>query len=435
MKQLKVKTRDNLNLDLKIPGDKSISHRTIILGSLSEGITEATNFLMSEDCLNTVKSFRQLGVKIDVLNTNKEKKVIVNGRGLFGLKNPEGKILDVGNSGTAIRLLLGVLAAQSFDTKITGDESICKRPMKRVVSPLTKMGAKITSLNGDDCYAPLLVKGNQKIKSIKYQMKIASAQVKSAIILAGLYAEGESEITEIGESRDHTEKMLNKFGAKIFVKNKTIKMQGQQVLTGQNFVIPSDISSAAFFLVAGCIVPNSKIILRDIGINSTRTGIVDVLKQMGANIEIKNIRQKDFEPIADIEVVSSNLKGIKVNGEIIPRIIDEIPIIAVAAAMAEGETVISDAQELRVKESDRISTTFSELYKFGIDIEEKEDGLIINGMKTAPVGAVCQSHGDHRIAMACAIMGLVSEGETVIDGTECINTSFPEFFDLIEKFV
>ncbi|HAR62567.1 MAG: 3-phosphoshikimate 1-carboxyvinyltransferase [Candidatus Margulisiibacteriota bacterium] len=423
----------NINADLDIPGDKSISHRSVILGSLAQGETRIINFLESEDCLNTIECFKKMGISI---NSSKDKKELtIIGKGLYGLSAPR-ETLYVGNSGTAIRLMLGILAAQKFDSVITGDASICTRPMGRVIKPLQLMGANILALNEDkSLLAPLKVLGNQKVKGITYEMPMASAQVKSAIMLAGLYTPEKTVIVEPGPARDHSERMLRQFGVDVNVSHNVIELTGGRELSSQDIKVPSDISSAAFFIVAALIVPGSKIVLPRIGINPTRTGILDVLQEMGAKITLHNIDRSSCEPVADIEVVSSQLKGINIEGSVIPRIIDEIPIIAVAAAVAEGKTVISGAEELRYKESDRIATICKELTKFGTHIVEKEDGLIIEGARDDLKGAVCKSHGDHRIAMSCAILALVSKGNSCIEDVDCINTSFPRFFPLFERLL
>lgn len=429
MSSLKVKPLSQINKKLFIPGDKSISHRCVILGSLAHGVTHITNFLESEDCLNTIECFKKMGVKVE--RNFERNELTIHGRGLHGLEPPT-ETLYVGNSGTGIRLMLGILSAQRFDSVITGDDSICKRPMARVVSPLSLMGAQITPLNGSEkVLAPLKIRGNQRLSGITYEMPIASAQVKSAMMLAGLYAQGATVIVEPGPARDHTERMLRHFGVNVRVSGNRIEMQGGAELRAQQIYVPSDISSAAFFMVAGAIVHDSRIVMNAVGVNPTRTGIIDVLKMMGADIRISNLVNEEFEPVADIEVRTSSLKGVLLDGDIIPRIIDEIPIIAVAAAFAEGRTEIRGAQELRFKESDRIATVCFELKKFGVDIEELSDGLVINGKQ--PIhGAVCDSHGDHRIAMSSAILALMANDETVIHNTDCINTSFPEFFSLFD---
>lgn len=423
----------SVDLTLKVPGDKSVSHRSVIFGSLSKGTTKVFNFLSSEDCLNTMNCLIRMGVKISY---NSEKNYIeIEGRGINGLTKPDG-ILDVGNSGTAIRLLLGLLAAQPFDSQISGDESICKRPMDRVAIPLKQMGAELSSDSSDpEMFAPIKVSGCKKLSGINYVMPVSSAQVKSCIMLAGLYADSDTVIVDPGISRDHTERMLRKFGGKVDVSGNTVTVSPVNELYAATVEVPSDISSAAFFMVAGLILKNSVVKLPGVGLNPTRTGIIDILKQMGGDIRISNIRNEDFEPIGDIEVRSSVLKGIDINGEIIPRIIDEIPIICVAASRANGKTVISDAEELKVKESNRIATTCAELSKFGVDIIAKDDGMVVTGSGKKPVASVCESYGDHRIAMSCAVLGLLADGQSLIKNVNCISTSFPEFFELFNSLM
>jgi len=404
---------------IHIPGDKSISHRAVMLGALAKGETIVNNFLMSEDCLATVECFRKLGIDIEIQNPKSKiqtMKVIIKGKGLRGLRKPE-EVLDVGNSGTTIRLMLGILAAQDFVSEITGDASIQKRPMLRVIKPLTEMGANI---EGE--FAPLRVYG-RKLKGITYELPIASAQVKSAVLLAGLYAEGETEVVETNLSRDHTERMLKYFNAK----------PGRD-FEGAEIDVPGDISSAAFFMVAGLLMSNVKCQMSNVGTNPTRMGIIEVLHRMGANLEVFNERIICEEPRADIRVKGqgSRVKGIKIGGEIIPRIIDEIPIIALIATQAEGVTEIRGANELRVKESDRISTIAAELNKLGANIQELDDGMIITG-PTFLKGAKVKSFGDHRIAMMLSIAGLIADGQVEIDDTACIETSFPGFKQILSE--
>lgn len=369
---------------IKVPGDKSISHRAVMLGSLANGVTEISGFLKGADCLSTIDCFRKMGIDIDINGEN----VTVHGNGLRGLKKPD-EMLYTGNSGTTTRLLCGILAGQNFDTSITGDASIQKRPMGRVVQPLSMMGAKI-----ENEYCPLYITGT-KLHGIDYKMPVASAQVKTAIILAGLYADGETVIHEIEKSRDHTELMLSAMGADLTVDNLDITVKPTNDLTAVNVDVPGDISSAAFFLVLGAIMPNSQITVTNVGINPTRTGIIDVLKDMGADITLENVHTSAGETVADITVRSSSLKGTTVGGDIIPRLIDELPIIAVAAVFADGQTVIKDAQELKVKETNRIRAVVDEFNKCGIDITETDDGMIINGGKSIH-GADFKTYGDHR---------------------------------------
>lgn len=402
---------------IKVPGDKSISHRAVMLGSLANGVTEISGFLKGADCLSTIDCFRKMGIDIDINGEN----VTVHGNGLRGLKKPD-EMLYTGNSGTTTRLLCGILAGQNFDTSITGDASIQKRPMGRVVQPLSMMGAKI-----ENEYCPLYITGT-KLHGIDYKMPVASAQVKTAIILAGLYADGETVIHEIEKSRDHTELMLSAMGADLTVDNLDITVKPTNDLTAVNVDVPGDISSAAFFLVLGAIMPNSQITVTNVGINPTRTGIIDVLKDMGADITLENIHTSAGETVADITVRSSSLKGTTVGGDIIPRLIDELPIIAVAAVFADGQTVIKDAQELKVKETNRIRAVVDEFNKCGIDITETDDGMIINGSKSIH-GADFKTYGDHRMAMSLTVLAQLADGESTLDDSDCACVSYPTFFD------
>ena len=402
---------------IKVPGDKSISHRAVMLGSLANGVTEISGFLKGADCLSTIDCFRKMGIDIDINGEN----VTVHGNGLRGLKKPD-EMLYTGNSGTTTRLLCGILAGQNFDTSITGDASIQKRPMGRVVKPLSMMGAKI-----ENEYCPLYITGT-KLHGIDYKMPVASAQVKTAIILAGLYADGETVIHEIEKSRDHTELMLSAMGADLTVDNLDITVKPTNDLTAVNVDVPSDISSAAFFLVLGAIMPNSQITVTNVGINPTRTGIINVLKDMGADITLENVHTSAGETVADITVRSSSLKGTTVGGDIIPRLIDELPIIAVAAVFADGQTVIKDAQELKVKETNRIRAVVDEFNKCGIDITETDDGMIINGGKSIH-GAYFKTYGDHRMAMSLTVLAQLADGESTLDDSDCACVSYPTFFD------
>lgn len=402
---------------IKVPGDKSISHRAVMLGSLASGVTEISGFLKGADCLSTIDCFRKMGIDIDINGEN----VTVHGNGLRGLKKPD-EMLYTGNSGTTTRLLCGILAGQNFDTSITGDVSIQKRPMGRVVKPLSMMGAKI-----ENEYCPLYITGT-KLHGINYKMPVASAQVKTAIILAGLYADGETVIHEIEKSRDHTELMLSAMGADLTVDNLDITVKPTNDLTAVNVDVPGDISSAAFFLVLGAIMPNSQITVTNVGINPTRTGIIDVLKDMGADITLENVHTSAGETVADITVRSSSLKGTTVGGDIIPRLIDELPIIAVAAVFADGQTVIKDAQELKVKETNRIRAVVDEFNKCGIDITETDDGMIINGGKSIH-GADFKTYGDHRMAMSLTVLAQLADGESTLDDSDCACVSYPTFFD------
>ena len=402
---------------IKVPGDKSISHRAVMLGSLANGVTEISGFLKGADCLSTIDCFRKMGIDIDINGEN----VTVHGNGLRGLKKPD-EMLYTGNSGTTTRLLCGILAGQNFDTSITGDVSIQKRPMGRVVKPLSMMGAKI-----ENEYCPLYITGT-KLHGIDYKMPVASAQVKTAIILAGLYADGETVIHEIEKSRDHTELMLSAMGADLTVDNLDITVKPTNDLTAVNVDVPGDISSAAFFLVLGAIMPNSQITVTNVGINPTRTGIINVLKDMGADITLENVHTSAGETVANITVRSSSLKGTTVGGDIIPRLIDELPIIAVAAVFADGQTVIKDAQELKVKETNRIRAVVDEFNKCGIDITETDDGMIINGGKSIH-GADFKTYGDHRMAMSLTVLAQLADGESTLDDSDCACVSYPTFFD------
>lgn len=405
---------------LTVPGDKSISHRCIMLGALAEGTTEVHGFLQGADCLSSIACFEKMGVTID----NSGELVRIHGLGLHHLKSPSD-ILDVGNSGTTTRLMSGILAAQPFTSMIDGDASIRKRPMKRIMTPLAQMGASITSLEGNDC-APLRIEGHS-LHGIHYQSPVASAQVKSAILLAGLYAEGETSVTEPYVSRNHTELMFEAFGVPIHCEGTTVTVQPVSSLLAQNISVPGDISSAAYFLVAGLITPNSCITIQNVGINPTRDGILEVCRAMGAKLTMENVKASVGEPTADITVSTSSLHGTTIEGALIPKLIDELPIIAVLACFAEGTTVIKDAQELKVKESNRIDVMVTNLSAMGADIEATDDGMIIHGGKPLH-GAVIDSHLDHRIAMSFAIAGMNADGNTEILGADCVNISYPDFY-------
>jgi 3-phosphoshikimate 1-carboxyvinyltransferase len=415
----------SLNGTIKVPGDKSISHRAVMFGSIAEGKTTINGFLTGEDCLSTISCFKKLGVNIAQENEH----VTVEGNGIAGLR-PPSEDLYVGNSGTTIRLMLGILSNTPFTSVLTGDDSIAKRPMNRVTKPLKQMGAEI---NGKDSgnKVPLQIKGG-KVKGFHYNSPIASAQVKSAIILAGLEGEGTTSVTEPLKSRDHTERMLEAFGAMVKSDGLTVSIEGGQKLKGTHIEVPGDISSASFFLVAGAIVPDSTITLQKVGLNPTRTGILDVLNDMGAQISYQNANEEASEPYGDLVIKTSSLKGTVIKGDVIPRLIDEIPIIALAATQAEGQTVIQDAHELRVKETDRIETVVNELKKMGAEIEATEDGMIING-KTPLKGASVQSHGDHRIGMMLSIASCIAEGNTTLDQSEAVAVSYPSFFDQLSR--
>jgi 3-phosphoshikimate 1-carboxyvinyltransferase len=403
---------------LNIPGDKSISHRAVMLASLADGTSHISGFLNSADCLATLHAFTQMGVSYNETGDQ----LSIQGVGLHGLKAPK-QCLDVGNSGTSMRLLAGILAGQIFDSELTGDESLQKRPMARVIKPLRTMGAKITAL--DDNFAPLRIYGGQILKGIDYNMPIASAQVKSCLLLAGLYAQNEITIHEPHKSRDHTERMLKSFGVKITTDGDCINMKSGQSLNATDVNIPSDISSAAFFIVAGLIAKDSEILLKHIGINPTRIGILEILREMGANITLENQRTLAEEPIADIRVRSSKLRGIIIDPKNIPSAIDEFPAIFIAAANAEGKTVLRGAQELRVKESDRLHAMALGLTNIGVAVEEYSDGISITGGTYE--GGVIDSLGDHRIAMSFSIAGLRAQSPILIKNCVNVATSFPNF--------
>ena len=408
---------------ITVPGDKSISHRAVMLGALANGTTHISGFLMGEDCLSTIDCFRKMGVQIERTETE----VIVHGVGLHGLSAPE-ETLYTGNSGTTTRLLCGILAGQSFASVMNGDASIQKRPMGRVIKPLREMGASIEGKS--DNYCPLRIYPSE-LCGIEYRLPVASAQLKSAILLAGLYAEGQTTIIEPAPSRDHTERMFRALGVEIETHGNVITLDPPEDLHAVDITVPADISSAAFFLVAGAIVPGSELTIKNVGVNPTRTGILDVLRSMGAVIAEEHFCDH-AEPICDLTVRHSALHGIEIGGSIIPRLIDELPVIAVAAAFAEGETVIRDAQELKVKESNRISAMVAELTKAGVDIEETDDGMIIRGGRR-PRGATFDTYQDHRIAMSLAVLALAAEGASRITAPEVVAISYPDFFDTLQQ--
>jgi len=423
--ELIIEPKKSLNGTVQVPGDKSISHRAIMLGSLADGITRVKGFLMGDDCLSTVKCFREMGVTVEV----NQDVVVVHGKGLHGLNEPED-VLDVGNSGTTIRLMTGILAGQNFTSVVTGDSSIRKRPMGRVTKPLKEMGATILGRQNGEL-APLTISSGN-LKPVSYKTPVASAQIKSSILLAGLFANGWTEVIEPEKSRDHSERMLKYFGAEIEEDDLAVRIKGQPNLIAKEVQVPGDISSAAFLLVAGAIVPDSKIVVKNVGINPTRTGIIDVLEEMGAKITILENAANTGESLGDLIVESSSLKGIKFGGQLIPRLVDEIPVIAVAAACAEGVTEIRDAAELKVKESNRIEAICQGLQKMGVDIEELPDGLRIKGGKPIKGGVTLDSQGDHRIAMALAVAGLIADKGIIIKNAEAIDVSFPGFKELLD---
>ena len=425
MKEVTLKKAPPLIGEINVPGDKSISHRAVIFASIAEGESRVKNFLMGEDCVSSLNAMRLMGVEAEINGSS----ITIKGTGLRGLREPED-IIDAGNSGTTIRLLSGLLAGQDFFSIITGDRYLRKRPMKRVVDPLGLMGAEIWGREGGD-KPPLAIQGT-RLKGVEYSSPIASAQVKSSVLLAGLMAEGRTTVYEPSISRDHTERMLAFMGGDCGkCGDRGFYVEGGHSLSALDIDVPGDISSAAFFMVAALIVEGSRLRINRVGINPTRTGVIDVLISMGGDIQIQNEGSVAGEPVGDVLVKSSSLKGVEIGGEIIPRLIDEIPVIAVAAALAEGTTRITGAGELRVKESDRISSIADELAKFGVNVEELEDGMVIEG-KEALEGGRIDSHGDHRIAMSMAVAGLVAKGETVIDGAESIEISFPGFFEILD---
>ena len=406
--------------EITVPGDKSISHRGIMLGALANGTTSITNFLKGADCLSTISCFQKMGIEIE----ETENEILVHGKGLHGLSAPK-EILDAGNSGTTTRLISGILAGQNFSCDLTGDASIQKRPMKRIMTPLSMMGADITSVHNNGC-APLHIKG-APLKGISYQSPVASAQVKSCVLFAGLYADGKTSVTEPFLSRNHSELMLSSFGASVQTCGTTATIEPEPVLTAQKVEVPGDISSAAFFIAAGLLIPGSELLIKNVGINPTRDGILRVCRQMGATLELLNTRTQCGEPVADILVKHSELNGTVIEGDLIPTLIDELPVIAVMAACANGETIIRNAEELKVKESNRLEIIVHHLSEMGCDITGTEDGMIIRGGKPLH-GAVLDSHLDHRIAMSFAVAGLVADGETEITNADCVNISYPGFY-------
>ena len=414
--------------EITVPGDKSISHRSIIIGSLANGKTTVENILMSDDTTSTMDCFKNMGVNIEKRNST----VYIEGVGLYGLKQPKD-ILSCGNSGTTMRILSGLLVGQRFSTTLTGDESLISRPMKRIIIPLSKMGGNISGIG--DNYPPLEIKpANNILKGIFYELPVASAQVKSSILFASLYSRGITKIVENKITRDHTERMLNYFGCNVVKEGNEIITDGNATLSGKKVYVPGDISSAAFFIVAASLLEGSRIIIKDVGINPTRTGIISVLKDMGANISISNRKLLNNEPIGDIEVKYSHLKGCTVEGDIVGTLIDEIPIIAVAAALAKGKTTIKNAEELKYKESDRIRAMVTELKKMGARIEELPDGMIIEGVDRLK-SANLHSYNDHRIAMALSIAALKAEGESYIDDSKCVQISYPDFYDTLSNLI
>jgi 3-phosphoshikimate 1-carboxyvinyltransferase len=426
---LVIKPSSGLRGDITLPGDKSLSHRAAIFAAIAEGSTVINGFLAGQDTIHTAKAMQQMGVTIEGVGTDR---LVVQGNGLDGLSEPAG-VLDLGNSGTGMRLLAGLLAGQEFFSVLTGDRYLLKRPMGRIIDPLRQMGAQIDGRAGGKL-APFSIRGGgSRIKAIDYISPTASAQVKSALLLAGLYAEGKTSVTEPSKSRDHTERMFRFFGVEVKEDGLRVTVQGQQKLRAAGPLnIPSDISSAAFFIVAASLVPGSDLLIKNVGVNPTRTGIIDALIEMGADIALTNLREQAGEPVADIRVRHRKLYAARIFGDMIPRAIDEIPVLAVAASCAEGTTVIQDAAELRVKESDRIATMAQELRKMGAVITERPDGMEITGQK-ALSGSTCESHGDHRIAMSMAVAGLAAKGDTIVRDCGWIDTSFPGFERLLKQ--
>jgi len=427
--------------EIILPGDKSISHRAVIIASIAKGPTLIRNFLAADDCLHTLSAFEKMGVEIQRLGNNQ---FLINGAGLYGLSKPDSEIY-LGNSGTSMRLLLGIFAGQEFEAVLTGDESLCKRPMSRVTHPLRMMGAHVEGAD-DANFAPLKIKGIRPLRSIDYTLPIPSAQVKSCIMLASLYAGGASRITEPQQSRDHTERMFKLFNAKISVNPVKTTFGGSRgrceisvtggspLISPGKLTIPSDISSAAFFIALALLLPESEIIIKSCGINPTRRGFIDILKKMGADIDMVNIKGEDFEPYADIIVRSSKLKSITVEADQIPKMIDEIPALALTAAFASGKSVIKGAGELRVKETDRINSMLTNLRAMGVNITVQDGTIIVKGPSRLKAGKL-KSFGDHRTAMTMVIAGCLADGETTIEDIDCINTSFPGFMELISDFI
>jgi len=429
MTDLIIKPSSGLSGEITPPGDKSLSHRAVLCAAIAEGETIINGFLAGEDTLNTVKAVQMLGIEIEGAGTGR---LTVHGKGLDGLSEPAG-VLDLGNSGTGMRLLAGLLAGQDFFSILTGDQYLRKRPMARIVEPLRRMGGAIDGRSGGTL-APLAIRGaGRQLKPVQHASSVASAQVKSAILLCGLYADGVTSVTEPSKSRDHTERMFRFFGAAVKEQGFRVSMRGRQRFKAMGPLdIPADISSAAFFMVAASIVPGSELLIKNVGVNPTRTGIIDVLKDMGADISLANRREQAGEPVADITVRYRKLRAVQIQGDVIPRAIDEMPVLSVAAACAQGKTVIQGAAELRVKESDRIATMAAELRKMGAEVTEFPDGMEITGRDRLR-GVRCESHGDHRIAMSLAVAGLAAEGETIVRDAGWIDTSFPGFERLLKQ--
>ncbi len=423
MSSIQIQPALSINGEITVPGDKSISHRSIMLGAIADGVTTVRGFLRGEDNMSTMHAFRAMGV-----NIKDDGEIIrITGCGLHGLKEPDD-VLDCGNSGTTIRLITGLLAGQSFFSVVTGDQYLRKRPMKRVVEPLSRMGARISGRSGGTL-APLAITGGS-LTGIDYQSPVSSAQIKSSLMLAGLYADGETSVTEPSLSRDHSERMFRLFGASLVRHDRGVSVRGGFKLTAQEVTVPGDISSAAFFMVAALITPNSELLIKNVGVNPSRTGVIDILQSMGGDIRLLNEREVSGEPVADLLVRSSRLKGVEISGSVVPRAIDEFPAVCVAAARAEGVTSIRDARELRVKETDRITAMAESLKMLGIAVTETEDGMDITGSELLLGGSV-DSCGDHRIAMSMAVAALVASSPVTVTDIGCVATSFPTFFPLL----
>ncbi|MDH5423830.1 MAG: 3-phosphoshikimate 1-carboxyvinyltransferase [Gammaproteobacteria bacterium] len=423
--QFKLQPATKITGEIRVPGDKSVSHRSIMFGSIAEGTTHVSGFLEGEDSLNTLRAFKAMGVQIE---GPRDGKVTIHGVGMHGLHKPDSA-LDMGNSGTSMRLLSGLLSAQAFDVELVGDRSLSKRPMKRVTDPLALMGANVDTAEGG-C-PPLKIHGGSQLKGIHYDMPMASAQVKSCLLLAGMYADGETSVTEPAPTRDHTERMLTAFGYPVITDGNRMSLQGGGKLIACDIDVPTDISSAAFFMVMGAIAKDADILIKHVGINPTRTGVIDILKLMGADITLLNHQQVGGEPVADVRVRSSQLKGIHVPEELVPLAIDEFPVLFVAAACAQGQTVVTGAHELRVKESDRIQVMADGLLALGVDAAATDDGMLINGGQIQ--SGTVNSHDDHRIAMAFSVASLAATGEITIDDCDNVNTSFPTFVELANQ--
>jgi 3-phosphoshikimate 1-carboxyvinyltransferase len=426
--EIKLKKTDAISGVIEVPADKSITHRAIMLSSLAEGNSVVRNYLPSDDCNRTIEAFRQMGAEIKIDNG----KLYIKGAGLSLAKPQVGKYnIYAGNSGTTTRLLSGILAGQNFETVITGDDSLSKRPMQRIIDPLLKMGAEIKSTNG---LLPLIINGKRPLKSINYESDKSTAQVKSAVLFAGLYADGVTTYSEPVRSRDHSERMLKAFGADIKVNGNSVAIYPAKKLNAQDMTIPGDISSAAFFIAAALIVPSSNLTIKNVGINPTRDGLIEVLKQMGADITLSNIREVSQEAICDIVVKYSKLKAINIDASLVPRMIDEIPVFVLIATQAQGITKISGAKELKIKETDRIEAVASQFKKLGAQVEALEDGFMINGNNEVSLtGTLLDSFEDHRIAMTLAIASLIASGETIIKDSHCVNISFPGFYRVLKN--